>query len=100
MDPRGHAAVVTGAGSGLGAETARHLAAAGAKVALLDINVDAAQTIAGEIGGVALACDVASSDSAKAALAEARDRHGVARTLEHLQGGRPGARHVGREGVI
>ena len=43
MDPNGHAAIVTGAASGLGAETAAHLAKAGAKVALLDVNFDGAR---------------------------------------------------------
>ena len=43
MDPKGHAAVVTGGASGLGAETAMALARAGAKVACLDVNLDAAQ---------------------------------------------------------
>jgi NAD(P)-dependent dehydrogenase (short-subunit alcohol dehydrogenase family) len=100
MDPRGHAAVVTGAGSGLGAETARHLAGAGAKVALLDINVDAAQTVADEIGGIALRCDVASSDSATAALAEARNRHGVARILVNCAGVGPAKRILGRDGPM
>ena len=38
MDIRGHAAIVTGGGSGLGAATARMLAAAGAKVAIFDVN--------------------------------------------------------------
>ena len=40
MDINGLAAIVTGGGSGLGAETARQLAAKGAKVALLDVNKD------------------------------------------------------------
>ena len=43
MNPNGHAAVVTGAASGLGAESAAQLAGAGAKVALLDVNLDAAR---------------------------------------------------------
>ena len=43
MDPKGHAAIVTGGASGLGAETATALAQAGAKVALLDVNVDGAR---------------------------------------------------------
>ena len=38
-------AIVTGGASGLGAETARRLAAAGAKVALLDLNVELAETV-------------------------------------------------------
>ncbi|KGM30724.1 SDR family NAD(P)-dependent oxidoreductase, partial [Inquilinus limosus] len=58
MKVEGLAAVVTGAGSGMGAATARALAASGAKVALLDLNRDAAETVAREIGGLAVACDV------------------------------------------
>ncbi|MBF0375277.1 MAG: SDR family NAD(P)-dependent oxidoreductase, partial [Alphaproteobacteria bacterium] len=58
MRVEGRAAVVTGAASGLGAATARALAAAGAKVALLDRNADALAPLAAELGGVALACDV------------------------------------------
>ena len=54
MDIRGQAALVTGAGSGIGADVARHLAKAGAKVAVLDINKDAAEAVAKEIGGVGI----------------------------------------------
>ena len=68
MNPNGHAAIVTGAGSGLGAETAAALARAGAKVALLDINIDAARQHADKIGGLAIRCDVTSSDDAVAAI--------------------------------
>ncbi|WP_332122497.1 SDR family NAD(P)-dependent oxidoreductase, partial [Azorhizobium caulinodans] len=45
MDVKGHAAVVTGAASGLGAVTARALAAAGAKVALLDRDMEGAARV-------------------------------------------------------
>ena len=48
MDPKGHAAIVTGAASGLGAETAAQLASAGAKVACLDINLDGARGDGGQ----------------------------------------------------
>jgi len=75
MDPKGHAAIVTGAASGLGAETAVHLARAGVKVACLDINIDGARETAEKIGGVAIRCDVTSSDNAEAALKEARGRN-------------------------
>jgi NAD(P)-dependent dehydrogenase (short-subunit alcohol dehydrogenase family) len=68
MDPKGHAAIVTGAASGLGAATAAALAGAGAKVALLDVNVDGAREQAGGIGGIAIRCDVTSSDDAERAL--------------------------------
>ena len=59
MDIRGHAALVTGGGSGLGAATARMLAQAGAKVALLDVNQKAAAETANDIDGIAIHCDVA-----------------------------------------
>ena len=54
MDIKGHAAIVTGGGSGLGAATAAELAKHGAKVALLDVNMDAANAHAQTIGGIAV----------------------------------------------
>src|SRR5262245_18583155 len=100
MDPQGHAALVTGGGSGLGAATALKLAQAGAKVALLDINVEAAKKIAAEIGGLAVRCDVASADSAATAVAAAREKHGVARILVNCAGIGPAKRIVGRDGPM
>jgi NAD(P)-dependent dehydrogenase (short-subunit alcohol dehydrogenase family) len=100
MDPRGHAAVVTGAASGLGAETAIQLADAGAKVALLDLNVDAARDLAARIGGIAVRCDVADAESGAAALAEAREKHGGARILVNCAGIGPAKRIVGRDGAM
>jgi len=100
MDPQGHAAIVTGGGSGLGAATAAVLAQAGAKVALFDINLDAANEVAGRIGGIALRCDVADDPSAVAAVAEARNRHGAARILVNCAGIGPAKRIVGRDGPM
>jgi len=100
MDPQGHAALVTGGGSGLGAATALKLAQAGAKVALLDINVDGAKKIAAEIGGLAVHCDVANADSATAAVAAAREKHGPARILVNCAGIGPAKRIVGRDGPM
>ena len=54
MDIRGHAAIVTGGASGLGAATARMLAEAGAKVAIFDVNQKAAAEVAIDINGVAI----------------------------------------------
>lgn len=51
----GKVALVTGAGSGFGAEIARRFASEGAQVALLDLHFDAAQDVAAEIGAEALA---------------------------------------------
>ena len=52
MNPQGQSAIVTGGASGLGAETARHLARAGAKVAVFDLNWEDAKKVAAEIGGL------------------------------------------------
>lgn len=98
MEIGGQAAIVTGGGSGLGAATARRLAAAGAKVAVLDVNEGAAEAVAEEIGGLALRCDVADPDGAAAALAAARERHGAARILASVAGIGTAKRIVGRGG--
>lgn len=98
MDVSGHSAIVTGAASGLGAATARALAAAGAKVALLDLNADAAGALADEIGGVAINCDVASATSAEEAVAAARDINGPVRVLVSCAGIAPPKKIVGRNG--
>jgi NAD(P)-dependent dehydrogenase (short-subunit alcohol dehydrogenase family) len=100
MDPKGHAAVVTGAASGLGAETAAALARAGAKVALLDVNLDGARAAAANIGGLAVRCDVTSADDASAALQAARQAHGPARILVNCAGVGPARRIVGRDGPM
>ncbi|MEE8196465.1 MAG: SDR family NAD(P)-dependent oxidoreductase [Acidiferrobacterales bacterium] len=100
MDVKGCAAIVTGGGSGMGAETGRFLAAAGAKVALLDVNLDGAKQAAGEIGGLALECNVADAASAQAAIAKARETHGPARICINCAGIAPAKRIVGRDGPM
>jgi 3-oxoacyl-[acyl-carrier protein] reductase len=70
---QGRVALVTGAAQGIGAEIARQLAAAGAKVGVLDLNLDAAVAVADEIksaGGAALglAADVSKRDQVQAAV--------------------------------
>lgn len=100
MEVRGQAAIVTGGGSGLGAETARHLAKAGAKVAVLDVNMQGAEQIAKEIGGLAARCDVADAKSGESAIAAARERHGPARILVNCAGIAPAARIVGKDGAM
>ncbi|NQW01021.1 MAG: SDR family NAD(P)-dependent oxidoreductase [Rhodospirillales bacterium] len=98
MDIKGLAAVVTGAGSGLGEATARALAGAGARVALLDIHLDRAAGVAAEIGGIAIRCDVADARSAADALQDAHDVHGAARVVVNCAGVAPAAKIVGRHG--
>jgi len=100
MDIKGHAAVVTGGASGLGAATAAELAQAGAKVACLDVNIDGARDVAKKIGGCAVLCDVTDAEQATAALAEAKSQHGVARILINCAGIGPAKRIVGRDGPM
>jgi len=100
MDVAGLSAIVTGGGSGLGAETARHLAAAGAKVTVLDIDGAAAAAVGAEVGGLGLACDVASAAAAESAVAQAREAHGPARVLVNCAGIAPAKRIVGRDGPM
>jgi len=100
MDIRGHAAIVTGGASGLGAATARMLAAAGAKVAIFDVNPKAAAEVAIDVNGIAIACDVADSAATEAALAKAAADHGPARILINCAGIGPAKRIVGRDGPM
>lgn len=100
MELGGQAAIVTGGGSGLGAETARHLARAGARVAVADVNMAAAEAVAKEVGGSAVRCDVSDAKSGEAAFALARERHGPARVLINCAGIGPAARIVGKDGAM
>lgn len=80
------AAVVTGGASGLGAATARALAAKGAKVAIFDLQEDKGKAIAEEIGGVFCECNVTDDASVDAAFAKAREAHGQERILVNCAG--------------
>ncbi len=100
MDVKGLAAVVTGGGSGLGAASVHALAAAGAKVAVLDLNGEAAEAVAKEIGGLGQACDVGSAEEAEAAVTAASQAHGPCRVLVNCAGIAPAKRIVGRDGPM
>jgi NAD(P)-dependent dehydrogenase (short-subunit alcohol dehydrogenase family) len=98
MQVKGLAAIVTGGASGLGAATARKLAAQGAKVAVCDLNARLAETLAREIGGIAVTCDVSDAVSGEAAIVAAAKAHGPARVLVNCAGIGVAKRVVGREG--
>lgn len=89
-------AVVTGGASGLGAATARALAAKGVKVAILDVNEAAGSALARDLGGTFARCDVTSEASIDAALATARAAHGQERILVNCAGIAVGKRVVRR----
>ncbi len=96
MDLTKQVAVVTGGASGLGAATARELASAGASVAVLDMNRDLGPDVAKEIGGLFVACDVGSSDSAIVAMERVIAELGVPRALVCCAGIGSGKRVIGR----
>ena len=98
MNLSGVAAIVTGGGSGLGRATAEAFAAKGARVAIVDRNVQAAQDVAKAIGGLATPCDVADAASADEAIAKAAAVHGAARILINCAGIGTPKRVVGRDG--
>jgi len=100
MEIQGQAAIVTGGASGLGAETVRQLARAGASVAIFDLNASAAHEVAAEVGGLVVPCDVSDAGAAEAALAQAREAHGPARILVNCAGIGGARRIVGREGPM
>jgi NAD(P)-dependent dehydrogenase (short-subunit alcohol dehydrogenase family) len=100
MDIRNNAAIVTGGASGLGAATARALAARGARVAVLDRNAAGAQGVAAEIGGIAATCDVTNEADVLAALSQSRTAHGPLRIVVHCAGIGTAGRIVGRDGPL
>jgi len=80
------AAVITGGASGLGAATARALAAKGVKVAIFDLQTEKGEAMAAEIGGIFCEVNVTSDESVDAGFARARAAHGQERILVNCAG--------------
>jgi NAD(P)-dependent dehydrogenase (short-subunit alcohol dehydrogenase family) len=72
----GKHALITGGGTGIGAEAARALSAAGAKVSLLGRRAELIEAVAAETGGRAFPCDVTDPEAQAAAFAAAREAFG------------------------
>lgn len=100
MEIKNCAAIVTGGASGMGAATAKKLSQLGAKVALFDLNKEAAEKIAAEINGIAIQCDVTNPESVDAALAAAQKQHGAARICINCAGIVHGRRMVNQQGPM
>ncbi|WP_300514697.1 SDR family NAD(P)-dependent oxidoreductase [Aliiroseovarius sp.] len=98
MQIDGQVAIVTGGASGLGAATARHLAALGARVGILDFDGDSAKRVAHENGGVAAQVDVSDADAVDAAISRVEQALGTPRIVVNCAGIGLAARIVGRDG--
>jgi len=91
------AAVVTGGASGLGAATARALAAKGVKVAIFDLQEEKGKAVAEEIGGLFCEVNVTSDESVDAGFAKARAAHGQERILVNCAGTANAIKTVSRD---
>ncbi|APZ50860.1 SDR family NAD(P)-dependent oxidoreductase [Salipiger abyssi] len=99
METKGITAIVTGAASGLGAAVARRLTADGAKVIIFDMNAEAGEAVAAELGGGFQKVDVTDEASVAAALDAAEAAFGTARVLVNCAGIAPPAKVIDREGA-
>ncbi len=92
--------LITGAGSGLGAAVARMAVKGGARAVLLDVNAEAGQALADELGAAAIfaRADVTSAEAGQAALAAGLDAFGRIDVAVNCAGIAPGERIVGRDG--
>lgn len=97
MDINGASAVVTGGASGLGAATARKLAAEGAHVVILDLPSSNGEDVATEISGTFVAADVTDPEGVEKAL-DAAEAKASLRALVHCAGKGGAVRLVDREG--
>jgi NAD(P)-dependent dehydrogenase (short-subunit alcohol dehydrogenase family) len=99
MNIKGKTTIITGGGSGMGAETARVFASAGAKVILWDMNEENVMAVAKEINAQGIVCDVTSESSVKNALSAGAARSGIPRVLINCAGILVGKRLVDKEGA-
>lgn len=91
-------AVITGGASGLGAATARHFAANGAKVALFDLNEEAGEALAAELGGTFHKVNVTDEASVAAGIAAAKDAMGTITACVNCAGIAPAATTLSKKG--
>lgn len=90
IDLTGSSSLVTGGASGIGEASARQLAAAGSRVVIADLNEERGQTVAFEVGGIFVKCDVTSVEDVDTAVSAAAEM-GPLRALVNSAGlGHPG----------
>lgn len=96
MNPNGISAIVTGGASGLGKATAAMLTAAGAKVAIFDMNDELGVATANEVDGIFLKVDVTDEDHVRTGMDAVEKSHGTARIIVNCAGIAPAEKTVGR----
>ena len=99
MNISGKVAIVTGGGSGLGAATARLLTQQGARVAVVDLNLEAAESVANDFGGLAVQADVCSEEGITEALDKIEAQFGIPQILVNCAGIGTAHRILGRDRV-
>jgi NAD(P)-dependent dehydrogenase (short-subunit alcohol dehydrogenase family) len=90
--------IITGGASGLGAATARMIVANGGKVVLADVQVEAGEKLAAELGGKFVKCDVTSEVDGNAVV-DAAVAFGTIRGLVNCAGVAPAVKTLGKEGA-
>ncbi len=102
MQFAGSVAVITGGASGLGAATARLFHAAGAQIVLCDLNVEAGQALAAELGspGLFVRTDVTQSDDVQRAVTQAQERFGGIHIVVNCAGIATAERVISRQGPL
>jgi NAD(P)-dependent dehydrogenase (short-subunit alcohol dehydrogenase family) len=95
VELEGKVAVVTGSGNGIGAAIVRRFAAEGAKVLVTDIDEEAVQRVAAEIGTVGVAADVTVESEVQRIAAVAVDKLGPV-DIWYSNAGVAGPREVGQ----
>jgi len=98
MELKNSVVLITGGASGLGAASAKMVAAAGGKVVIADLNVAAGEALAAELGGKFVKCDVSSEADGQAAVGAALSAYGAVHGLINCAGIGPAEKTVGKNG--
>jgi len=92
--------LITGGASGMGEATARHLSALGARVVILDQNIERGKKIAAEINGLAIKCDITNELEVIAALEQISQQFGALKICINCAGIVQAKRMVGKQGPL
>jgi NAD(P)-dependent dehydrogenase (short-subunit alcohol dehydrogenase family) len=100
MDLKNKVAIITGGASGMGAATAERLAKLGARVILLDTQLEKAKAIASALQGMAVQCDVTNEESVASAIQAVIQQYQQLHIVVNCAGIVAGARVVGKRGPM